>query len=122
MKASDTRIPTFLNVNAKNGLESEGKFNSTVSGIPYTSDISDAVDASELKLNGRCCQFDLTVEKDRDDYADLCAKFLTPCGCEKLWEQRVPKNDGGLIVYVAYAELSKISYNTAVALKDKEEI
>ena len=121
MKASEVALPTFLDVSTKNELESDGRFNATFSGIPGVSDISGTVSDGEFKLNGRCDQFDLAKTEDRNRYADLCAKFLTPCGCEKLWEQRVPKPDGGMIVYVAYTELSKVSYNTVIELKGKEE-
>lgn len=121
MKASDIAIPTFLGIGKKNELEQHGRFNTAISGVPYTSDVSDSIQDPELKLNGRCEQFDLTKSEDRERYADLCARFLTPCGCEKLWEQRVPKTDGGMIVYVAYTELSKLSYNTAIEVNDKED-
>lgn len=120
MKASDVKIPTFMNVRDRDELEDSGRFNAKISGVPYTSDISDSLESPELKLNGRCEQFDLTKTEDRDNYANLCARFLTPCGCERLWEQRVPKQDGGMIVYVAYTELSKVSYNTLIELKGKE--
>lgn len=120
MKASDVKIPTFMNVRDRDELEDSGRFNAKISGVPYTSDISDSLESPELKLNGRCEQFDLAKTEDRDNYANLCARFLTPCGCERLWEQRVPKQDGGMIVYVAYTELSKVSYNTLIELKGKE--
>jgi hypothetical protein len=122
MKASDAKIPTFLNVRDRDELESAGRFNSISSGVPYTSDISDCLDSPELKLNGRCEKFDLTSKEDRDDYANLCAKFMTTEGCDKLWEQRVPDQNGGIVVYVAYVELSKVSYNTSVELKTKDKI
>lgn len=121
MKASDISIPTFLSVENKKELESSGKFNAITAGIPYTSDASDYLDSPEYRLNGKCEQFDLTKSEDRNKYADLCAKFLTPSGHTQLWEQRVPKQDGGMIVYVTYTELSKISYNTVMELKDKED-
>lgn len=120
MKASDISIPTFLSVGDKLELENAGKFNAKSSGVPYTSDVSDYLDSAETKLNGRCEQFDLAKKEDRNSYADLCAKLMTSGGCTQLWEQRVPKPDGGMIVYVAYTELSKISYNTAIELKGKE--
>lgn len=120
MKAADVSMPSFLSVCDKDTLEESGKFNSYTSGIPYTSDTSDALDESELKLNGRCRQFDLTKADDQKEYADLCAKLLTSNSHERLWEQRVPKPDGGLVVYVAYTELSRISYNVSIEIKDKE--
>ena len=120
MKAADVNMPSFLSVSDKDALEGDGKFNSTASGIPYTSDASDMLDESELKLNGRCRQFDLTKPDDQKEYADLCAELLTSSSHERLWEQRVPKADGGLIVYVAYTELSRISYNVAIEIRDKE--
>lgn len=120
MKASDVSIPSFLSVSDKDILEGAGKFNSLTSGIPYTSDTSDTLDESELKLNGRCRQFDLTKIDDQKEYADLCAKLLTSSSHERLWEQRVPKPDGGLVVYIAYTELSRISYNVAIEIRDKE--
>lgn len=121
MKASDISIPTFLRAGKKAELAEEGRFNSAIAGVPYTSDVSDSIQDPELKLSGRCEQFDLSKSEDREKYADLCAKFLTPCGCDKLWEQRVPKADGGMIVYVAYTELCKVSYNTSIEINDKEE-
>lgn len=121
MKASDISIPTFISVENKKELESSGKFNQVAGGIPYTSDASDYLDSPEYRLNGKCEQFDLAKSEDRNSYADLCAKFLTPGGYTQLWEQRVPKQDGGMIVYVTYTELSKISYNTAMELKGKED-
>lgn len=121
MKAQDIKIPTFMKGSQKDGLEESGKFNAMSNGIPYTSDVSDAYDSSEFRLTGRCEKFDLSEAEDRQKYADLCARFLTPCGCERLWEQRVPADGGCLLVYVAYTEMSKISYNTAIELKDKEE-
>lgn len=110
-----------MNVRDRDNLDAAGRYNSISDGVPYTSDISDCLDSPELKLNGRCEMFDLFKEKDRENYANLCAKFLTPSGCERLWEQRVPKPDGGMLVYVAYTELSKVSYNTAVELKSEED-
>lgn len=58
-------------------------------------------------VSGECLKLDMDLEEDRSSYADLMAKaVVNPSDVIILWEERVKKEEGGLIIYLCY--VSKI--------------
>jgi len=57
----------------------------------------------------RCRRFDLTSEKDRNEYGDLVARTSNPnTTIEVLWEQRLQEQDK-LVVYMTYTEFVRVA-------------
>ena len=116
MTAADIKL-TDLSCATKDKLVSEGAFKTKRDGLPFTDDdpLSDPRDAAITAVTTRCHMFDLNIEEQRTQYADLLSKVHVGDCVELIWEERV-KTDKGLVIYITVAELAQIPKNTIKGL------
>ena len=59
-------------------------------------------------VSGECIKLDMDKAEDRAEYADLMAQaVVSPDSTVVLWEERVKKEEGGLIIYLCYINTKK---------------
>ena len=79
-------------------------------GIPVFARTADSfIDSAEVPVTvvGHCDRYDLSIDTDREAYADLCAQLASAENLEKLFEQHITENSS-LLVYITYLEYIKI--------------
>lgn len=84
---------------------------SLADGMTVIGDISSYADISDvpLRVACHCVKFDLSINDDRQRYADLFGKAGDACGhLDIVWEKQIVSEDK-LIIYVTYTETLRVS-------------
>lgn len=95
--------------------------NCPTGGTPELGDKHDDSAVMRQAYTGMCDRFDLSLEEDRKKYADLVSKLYSGTEYCRLWEERMPAQDGKYFVYVAYVQVMNVyqTGNDRFDLNDK---
>lgn len=77
-------------------------------GTPEIGDKFDESPKLSHAFTGMCDRFDLSIPEDRAKYADLTAKLHAGAEYIKIWEERLPGNNGQYFVYVTYVQVMAV--------------
>ena len=114
-------IPLYcsLPANKKDELITAGAFTTKRDGMPFTNDdpLSDPRDTAITAITAKCYSFDLQKDEDRLEYSGILSRIQAGLDAELLWEERVKRDDGGLIVYLTILEYSQITAKTMERLR-----
>lgn len=122
MTPSDIPLTCSISNAQKDALVKTGAFRAVREGMLFTDDdpISDPREAAVLAVTARCYMFDLTVEEQREKYADLISKIHAGENIESVWEERVT-TPTGLVIYMTVLEYAQVTKNTLDRLDDEKQ-